>query len=135
MAERPSFVLDACVLLRLAQDEPGAERVEAVLRDSLQDRCVLLIHIINLGEVIYIIAKRFGWEAASRKRFEIQRLPISVVPFSEELFWTAVELKSLHPLSYADSFAAATALRHEATLLTTDPEFAALGSKLKRQAI
>ena len=135
MAERPNFVLDACVLLRLAQDEPGAERVEALLKDSLQEKCLLLLHIINLGEVVYTIAKRFGWEAASRKRFEIERLPIAIVPFSEELFWTAVELKSLHPLSYADSFAAATALHHEATLLTTDPEFEALGSKLKRQAL
>jgi len=34
-----------------------------------------------------------------------------------------VELKSHHPMSYADCFAAAAAIKEGATLLTSDPEF------------
>ena len=130
-----SFVLDACALLRLVQDEPGAHRVQAILGKAKKGTCRVLMHVINLGEVIYTVAKEHGWDEAQRLRAEISLLPIRVVPFSDETFWKAVELKSRYAMSYADCFAAALALEEEATLLTSDPEFSAVQRLIKRQHI
>ena len=124
-------VLDACALLRLLQDEPGAEEVDRILRDAQTGHARTLIHIVNLGEVIYTIGKARGWEHALRTRSEISLLPLTVIPFSEDLFWHAVELKARYPMSYADCFAAALAIAAHATLLTSDPEFKVLGELVK----
>ena len=88
------FVLDACALLRLVQDEPGAHRVQAILGKAKKGGCQVLLHVINLGEVVYTVAKEHGWDDAQRLRAEISQLPIRIVPFSDETFWKAVELKS-----------------------------------------
>lgn len=119
----PKFILDACALLRWLQDELGAKRVELFLKGAVTGKYQVLMHIMNLGEVIYVIAKEFGWDLAQRKKEEISLLPIVILPFSESNFWQAVELKAHHAMSYANCFAAAAAIHEQATLLTSDPEF------------
>jgi tRNA(fMet)-specific endonuclease VapC len=124
------YVLDACALLRLAQDEPGTDRVAEILNQAQNGGYRVLLHQINLGEVIYRIGKTFGWAVAESKQAEIKLLPIELVAFSDTVFWEAVKLKAQYPMSYADCFAAALALQHQATLLTSDPEFNVLGDML-----
>lgn len=130
-----TYVLDACALLRLAQDEPGAERVAEILAGATSGDTRVLLHQINLGEVVYRIGKQFGWPLAERKRGEISLLPIEIAAFTEDIFWQAVKLKACYPMSYADCFAAALAIREQATLLTSDPEFEVLGDALLRMAV
>ena len=129
------FILDACALLRLFQDEPGADHVEMILQEASARKHHVQMHIINLGEVIYSISKVFGWEVAQRKREEIQLLPISIIPFSDKIFWKAVELKSKFAMSYADCFAAAAAIFENATLLTSDPEFKVVSHLVKIEQV
>lgn len=132
---KPVYVLDACALLRLAQAEPGMETVREYLYSAHRKECVALLNQINLGEVVYRIGKVLGWLTAERKRDEIKLLPLTIVPFDHEIFWAAVRLKAEYPISYADAFAAALAMTRGATLLTTDPEFGALGDRLPRIAV
>jgi ribonuclease VapC len=134
-ALNPIYVLDACALLRLAQDEPGADQVEEILRTAQAGGCRVLLHQINLGEVIYRIGKGFGWTVAERKQAEIGLLPIETVTFSNEIFWAAVKLKAHHPISYADCFAAALAMQQKAVLLTSAPEFNVLGNTVTTMKI
>ena len=119
-------ILDACALLRFLQDEPGATRVERLLNRAVGGKHKVFMHIMNLGEVVYIIAKEYGWEIGQRKKAEIRLLPITILPFTEQTFWKAVELKAHYPMSYADCFAAAAAMKENATLITSDPEFQAV---------
>jgi predicted nucleic acid-binding protein len=44
---------------------------------------------------------------------------------------SAAEVKSGHALSYADAFCVATALRYQAAILTSDPEFASVSEIVK----
>ena len=83
---KPIYVLDACALLRLAQDEPGAEQVEDILNQTQNGACRVLLHQINLGEVIYRIGKTFGWAVAESKQANIGLLPIETIAFSNEVF-------------------------------------------------
>jgi ribonuclease VapC len=47
----------------------------------------------------------------------------------------AATLKFRHKMGYADSYAAALAMRTGATLVTADPEFAKLGKRLRVLAL
>ncbi len=135
MADAIDYVLDACVLLRFLQDEPGAARVEGVLRSAAAGECHIYLHIINLGEVIYTVTRRLGDQVAAQKRAEMALLPIEVVGWTEPLFWEAVALRGSHAMSYADCFAAALAIDRQATLLTSDPEFHAVASRIRMEPL
>jgi len=54
-------------------------------------------------------------------------LPIAVAENSFGEVIEAARLKATYPLSFADCFAAATAIRERGALVTGDPEFKKLG--------
>ena len=101
-----------------------------LLYEAAAGKCKLLMHIINLGEVVYTIGKRHGDAIAMQKRAEIEQLPVAIVPFDEPLFWSAVSLKSKYAISYADAFAAALSIEKSAPLLTSDSEFESMAGLL-----
>ncbi len=83
---------------------------------------------INLGEVYYLVIRRSGLPEAKIFLENFLRLLIELVLPDSDLIWKAAEIKARHPISYADCFAAATAIRFQASILTADPEFKKLGS-------
>jgi ribonuclease VapC len=60
----------------------------------------------------------------------MSKLPIDVSPVLPDDAFDAARLKAVHKLPYADSFAAALALREHAALVTSDPDFVRLGKQL-----
>lgn len=112
-----NVVLDSWAVLRLLEDhEPAASRVQAALADQRP-----IMSWINLGEVYYVIRRDRGEEEAQDVVRDLRpglRLDLP----SEARVLQAARLKADHPLAYADAFAAATAIAHDAILLTGDPE-------------
>jgi ribonuclease VapC len=98
-------------------------------------QAALFISIINLGEVFYCVGKVKGEDAARATLAELQRLNMTVVPASDELVMAAAQLKIRHAISYADAFAAAAALAHDAVLMTGDPELEALAGELRLERL
>ena len=86
------------------------------------------MNYLNLGEVYYKSIRSAGIEKANAFRENFLRLPIQLILPDKELIWKASEIKAANLISYADCFAAATALKYNATILTGDPEFKKLGS-------
>jgi predicted nucleic acid-binding protein len=108
--------LDSWAILRwLEGEEPAAARVEA----SLENRPVM--SWINLGEVFYVVHRAAGAEQAKAVIRDLRfRLDLDLP--SEARVLEAAAIKARHALAYADAFAIATALAHNASLLTGDPE-------------
>jgi predicted nucleic acid-binding protein len=76
---------------------------------------------INLGEVAYIVERVAGAEKSRRSIQELRRRLSLDLP-SERRVLEAARIKAHYPMAYADAFAVATAVAHQATLLTGDPE-------------
>jgi ribonuclease VapC len=84
----------------------------------------LLMNDINIGETYYIIARERGLEASDYFLQNILgTLPIKVVSNSYQEVIEAAKIKAQYPISYADAFIVATALREQVPVLTGDPEF------------
>jgi len=80
-----------------------------------------LMSWINLGEVFYVTDREAGRGAATEVvEFLEPRLTLEA-PSRERVLDAAV-LKAGHRIAYADAFALATALAHDAVLVTGDPE-------------
>jgi predicted nucleic acid-binding protein len=118
-----NVVFDSHAILKFAQDEPGADQVEALLTDAEKGTVQAFISEINLGEVYYITARRMGVDLARRFLDHFSALVVERVPASWEIILSAAEMKARHALSYADCFAVATALKYDAAIVTGDPEF------------
>ena len=108
--------LDSWAVLRwLEGTEPAATRVQA----SLASRPIM--SWINLGEVSYIVERLAGAKQAREVVRELRRQLTMDLP-SETRVMEAAHLKASHSMAYADAFAVATAVAHNATLLTGDRE-------------
>jgi len=125
------FVLDAWPVLEwLEARQPVAERMRRLLEANDSHNCSLCINIVNLGEVFYIAAKRRNLEEAGRILESLRRRVITISA-DDELVLLAANLKARHPISYADGFAAATAILQKMPLVTGDPEIRAMAAKEK----
>lgn len=110
-------VLDSwSVLALLDGTEPAAGEVDALL-----GRGRPAISWLNLGEVFYVVRRRHGEDAAVETLRDLRPAVDALLP-SVDLVLAAGRIKADHPLSYADAFAAATAIERSATLWTGDPE-------------
>lgn len=117
------YLLDSFALLRFFQKEPGGEKVRRILDDVGDGKALALLNVINLGEIIYLVQRRFGEAKKLEILMHIQRMGIELLPVPNDLVFRAAELKARFPVSYADAFALASAVEHHATLVTGDPEF------------
>ncbi len=118
-------VLDAYALLAYLQGEAGYRRVKGMLASDAGD---LLINAVNAGEVYHILARARGLrEADYFLNVILPSLPVKVVDNSFEDVIEAARLKAAHALSFADCFAASTAVRERVPLVTGDREFEKLG--------
>jgi ribonuclease VapC len=124
------YVLDASAVIRYLADGIGEEKVDALMRRSAKGEARLVISVINWGEALYSLAKKAGLAAATADLKTLGAL-VESVSADEAHTEAAAAIRLNYRLGYADCFAAALAMRMDATLVTTDPDFAKLGKHIK----
>ena len=123
-------VLDSWAIIGWLQgEEPARTKVRELLEQASRGAAKVSISLINVGEVFYLIAKRYGAAAAERFLADLAMMPIQALLPDRKLILGAARLKSRHPISYADAFAAETAREQNAILVTGDPELWHLSQK------
>lgn len=90
----------------------------------------MFMSVVNMGEVLYILMK-FAGEQSAVKHMRTLQHAIVMVDVDAEQATEAARLKHRYKLGYADSFAAALALRKKATLVSADSAFQKLGNRIK----
>jgi predicted nucleic acid-binding protein len=82
-----------------------------------------MMTVINVGEVWDIIAREVSATEAEKAVEELRHLGIRFIDADWNLSREAAEFKAKCKMSFAYCFAAALAKRHQARLITGDPEF------------
>ncbi len=113
----------------LKGEEPAGARVQLLFEASNRRTSNLAMNVINLGEVLYLCAKAKNL-AYGERVLAFLSAQITIVSASDELVMAAAKLKARYRLSYADAFAAVTAISQDAVLVTGDPEIKAVASKV-----
>lgn len=122
-----AYVLDSYALLAHFEDETGGEQVRKILKAAQAGKTRLFLSVINLGELYYNTLRERGREQAEEVRFVTEQLPITIVDADKDITLDAARLKAVHPVAYADCFAAALGVRKKARVVTGDPEFKKFG--------
>ena len=116
-----TIVLDACALLALLEDEPGADKILEVYDRAVSGEVALVMNTLNLLEVYYALYRGHGKEQAGLFFEEIKRSPVFIKnEISEGVFVEAGRLKASYKISLADSIALAEASVSGGALLTAD---------------
>lgn len=120
---KEKIVLDSYSLIAFLKNEACSHKIEAKIRSAYSDKCLLMMNLINLGEVFYIISRKQGIRYALNTEAEIFRLPITFLDIEWGIIKQAAMIKAQYPMSFADCFAVTTAIRTNASIMTGDPEF------------
>ena len=121
------YVIDSWPILEWLLDKaPVAALFEEFVDHSVASGDRLVMSRMNYGEVIYSLSKPKSHPFAERLLAGIGSLPIEVLTVDDLLVDEAAALKSRFAISYADCFAAALAVRLNASVVTGDKEFLAL---------
>jgi PIN domain nuclease of toxin-antitoxin system len=109
------------------------KRSQRTIDRALEDD-QLAVSVISFWEITLLIAKRRvrSIDSAAETRDFILRAGIGELPLTGEIAILAGELDSLHG-DPADRFIAATAIRHDATLVTADEKLLRWRHSLRRQ--
>lgn len=109
--EKSVYILDSFAMLTYLEDEPGAEKLEKIFHNALDDSEKLFVSAINLGEVYYISYREKGIEETKKRLSLLEQLPIEfLIPNRDDILHSA-EIKVQYPISYADAFAVSLAMK------------------------
>ncbi len=116
-----THVVDASALIAYFKQEPGHERVAALLMDERNNS---VIHAVNLCEVYYGYLQSDGLEKANEAWEKASMLQgvLGIPPetMTEGFVKRVGRWKAQKGLGLGDSFLAATAEEHAAVLVTAD---------------
>ncbi|MCL2440593.1 MAG: type II toxin-antitoxin system VapC family toxin [Treponema sp.] len=122
------YVLDACALIALFNEEEGADTVEKLMIQAKNDIDRLFMSSIQVMEVYYDRIYVKGIEYANTILESIYTSPIIVLhDVSRDVITEAARFKTSYSMSIADTFAAATAKSLGAPLVTKDNEMKEAG--------
>jgi predicted nucleic acid-binding protein len=130
VAKQTAIVLDSWAVLAYLEDEASAERVEEVMAEAHEAGVRLLMTVVNAGEVWYSVARKRSEKDADQSIRDFDDLGIKVIDVDWNLTKQAAAFKRKGRIAYADCFAAALAKRHDAPLVTGDPEFTPLQDRI-----
>jgi len=124
------YLLDTSAILTFLEDEKGADRVEALLRQE-----EILLPYLVLLEIYYITLQERSEDVADKRYALLKQLPVTILwEVDEPILLTAGRFKARHRLSLADAIIAAFARRQGAILVHKDPELESL-TKMVQQEI
>ena len=122
--QKSIYILDSFALLAFLEGEPSADRIRVILQAAQEERALVYLSVINLGEVLYITERERSLVIAQQVLAAIEQLPLELLEASQTRVLAAAHIKANYPISYADAFAVAAAQEFQATVVTGDPEFA-----------
>jgi len=125
---KEKFVLDSYALLAFFQGGSEGRRVKEILKKARAKRASVHVSAVNMGEIYYVIARKYGFEKAREIMDDIERLPIVIEEAGLERVLKATAIKEKTSVAYANAFAAALAEEFKAVLITGDAEFNKLKS-------
>lgn len=126
------FALDTSALVAWMEDEPGADRIDELLRSDSE----VMLPWPTLMELYYLTARRRGIPFAQKRYAMITHLNITVLDdWNQGLWLQAARLKARYPVSLADAQIAALARSVDAILVHKDPEYEPLAQELRLEAL
>jgi len=117
------LVLDSFALLAYLQNERTAAQVDDLLVQAARGDMALHMSLINLGEIAYLVERRYGASQCEKVLEQVSHFPIALAEVTLDRIKAAARVKASFAVSYADAFVVALSQELGAKIVTGDPEF------------
>jgi predicted nucleic acid-binding protein len=122
MSSSDTLVFDTEPLIAYFFGEDGSDTVENHLR-RVADGATGAMSVVNLSEVLYLVANERDWATAETCVRSIRQFGIEIIE-SMETWRTASMIKHTHSIALGDSYAVAAANYRDGTLIVgADDDF------------
>jgi predicted nucleic acid-binding protein len=119
-----TYVLDACALIALLDDEEGNNTIDELFTRAKAGEITLCMSIINMLEVYYGFISNDGLERANEILAPIDETSLQIIDFvSQPVYKEAARLKGAYNISLADAIGLATAITISGVFVSSDGEF------------
>ncbi len=125
------YVLDANAVIGNLEGRSGSDRVRKILESAAQGEAELFMSVINVGEVFSALWRRHGEVYARQAIDMLLSAPVQFIDASLAMSLEAAALRAKYHAGTGDCFAALTAIKKRASLVTADSDFKRFGDKLK----
>ena len=122
-----TYVFDASALFVYLQKKTSAEKVARLLKEANNRHATIFMSAVNYGEFYATMLRLHDRDRTLAIMRAARSLPMELSDATPGRAVHAADIKTTYRLHYADSFAAALALEHNATLVTSDSDFRRLG--------
>ena len=116
---RIGYVLDASAVLRYADGEAGAERVEEILKYGVSGAAQIRLSAVQWGEVAGRVRTHYGSQEEARILSALLPSEVEIIPATADQAVRAADLKVDRNFSYADAFALDLAMQSANHVLVT----------------
>jgi ribonuclease VapC len=99
-----TFVLDASAVLRLIDNEAGADRMTEIFSAQQSGTAAIVMSAVNWEDVAASLMKRHGPDAAAAVLHALQDAKIDVIPATADRAVRSAEIKYRYKIPYADAF-------------------------------
>jgi len=121
------YVFDACAVIAFLNDENGADTVAGLINQAEIGTDHIFMNSVQVLEVYYDRIYIKGLEYAETVLESLYNSRIIILhEISRDMIQEAGRFKTSYSMSLGDTFAAATARKFTATLVTSDKEMKAL---------
>ena len=115
-----AYVLDSSAILRLLDNEAGANQVRRILYRLTQGGVDVLVCALHWGEMAGHLHRMKGAEAQERALSHVASLGVEIVPVSAERAWRAAMLETELKIPYVSAFGVELADSVPCVLVTAD---------------
>jgi PIN domain nuclease of toxin-antitoxin system len=128
------ILLDTHVAIWMIDNNPALGAASRKIIQSARQENRLTISAISFWEIALLVSKdRLEFRGEPRQlRLDLSASGVTELPITGDIALRAVELENLHA-DPADRFIAATAVAHDATLMTADKRLLRWGHGVRRQ--
>ena len=125
--EEAVFLLDTSALIAFSANWNGADMVEEILRNGLQNQKLVLISFMSFMEGYSWVLKQEGEESARNFNLYLRSLPLQRVDINERIIFKAGEIRAQFALGVASSWIIASAIECRAVLVHCNPNYEQVG--------
>lgn len=119
--------MDTSALIAFSANWNGADVVEEILRNGLQNRKLVLISFMSFMEGYSWVLKQEGEESARNFNLNLRSLPLERVDINERIIFKAGEIRAQFALGVAGSWIIASAIERRAVLVHCNHNYEQVG--------
>ena len=125
------YVLDANAIITNLEGRAGSDKVRKIMELAAEGEAELFMSVINVGEVFTALWRRHGEIYARQAIDMLLSAPVQFVDATLAMSLEAAAIRARYHAGTADCYAALTAMKKKAIVVTADPDCKRFGDKLK----